>query len=166
MDFINLGDNTPQRHSGGHKSASGSKQWVEVSRYKKTADFLAAKKREGVALAGACIGTNMTLEEVPVDRPICLVFGNEHKGLSDEIRAGCDFLYTIPMFGMVESFNLSVAASISLYEVTKRRRALLGAVGDLTAAEKFEDTARFYIQTIGRDSATKILSRLGNSKTI
>jgi len=56
---------------------------------------------------------------------LAIAFGNEHRGLSDQAIATLDHLVTIPQSGLVESFNLSVAAGIFLYEIT-RQRSLAG----------------------------------------
>lgn len=47
-------------------------------------------------------------------RPICIVMGNEERGISDEMRALVDETFTLPMVGFAESFNLSVATAITL----------------------------------------------------
>ncbi len=57
-------------------------------------------------------------------RRIAIVFGNEHRGLSAEALRLADKLITIPQAGWVESFNLSVAAGIFIYEITRQRMAL------------------------------------------
>jgi tRNA (guanosine-2'-O-)-methyltransferase len=76
------------------------------------------------------------LEEIPVANPVALVLGNEHDGVSEEAVAGCDGCYTIPMTGFVQSFNISVAAAVSLYSVTTRVRAQRADSGLLSDAER------------------------------
>ncbi|HDZ3716176.1 TPA: RNA methyltransferase [Vibrio vulnificus] len=49
-------------------------------------------------------------------------FGNESKGLSEQVIESSDFCVNIPMFGIVESLNLATSSGIVLYEVTKQRR--------------------------------------------
>ncbi len=50
-------------------------------------------------------------------------FGNENHGISDTAIKHSEFCINIPMFGMIESFNLATSSGIALYEVTKQRRA-------------------------------------------
>jgi len=50
-------------------------------------------------------------------------FGNENHGISDTAIEHSEFCINIPMFGMIESFNLATSSGIVLYEVTKQRRA-------------------------------------------
>ncbi len=51
---------------------------------------------------------------------LALVFGNEHEGISEEVKSNCDGLVHIPMLGFTESFNISVAASILLFDLTQK----------------------------------------------
>ena len=77
----------------------------------------------------------LPLDKIPLDHPVCLVFGNEIRGLSPQAVRSCEHLFTIPMYGMTESLNLSVSAAISLYETLRRKRMLLGRPGDLTTEQ-------------------------------
>jgi 23S rRNA (guanosine2251-2'-O)-methyltransferase len=56
--------------------------------------------------------------------PICLVLGAEGTGLSRLVRERCDAIVGIPMAGHLSSLNVSVAAAIALYEVTRSRGLL------------------------------------------
>ncbi len=71
------------------------------------------------------------VEDVPVDAPIAALFGNEHAGLSPAAVAACDGAISVRMFGMTESFNLSVTVGLAMSRLATRRRAHLGALGDL-----------------------------------
>lgn len=107
---------------------------------------LAAALGPGVRLAAACAAAGegaAPLAEVPVDRPLCLVFGNEGEGLSAAARRQCDLRFSIPMVGMSESLNVSAAAAIALHDVLTRRRALLGAAGDLPPGRREALRARW-----------------------
>ncbi|MBL9102231.1 MAG: RNA methyltransferase [Myxococcales bacterium] len=111
-------------------------------------DGLRAALPAGMRLAGACVDGAEDLEHVPVDRPLCLVFGNEQAGLTPRGRAACDLLFRIPMHGMAESLNLSVAAGIALHSLLARRRAALGAAGDLSGEQLAFLRARWYAKAV------------------
>lgn len=143
-----------QRRTG-WSTTKGSMIWTDITTYDTTADFL--QKNRSLTLAGACVEAEMELDEIPVDQPLCLFFGNESVGLSEEAKKGCTMQYTIPMDGMVESFNLSVAAAISLYEVVRRKREWLTQRGDLPAQKLLEERARSYILSMGTAKAVKII---------
>lgn len=109
-------------------------------------DELAAALGPGVRLVAACAAAGegiRPLAEVPVDRPLCLVFGNEGEGLSAASRRKCDLHFTIPMVGMSESLNVSAAAAIVLHDVLTRRRAQIGAPGDLAPGRREALRARW-----------------------
>ena len=63
-----------------------------------------------------------SLDSITVDDKIALLFGTEENGLSDEALANSDYSVVIPMYGFTESFNVSVACSLILRELTERLR--------------------------------------------
>lgn len=70
------------------------------------------------------IGTDMSstsISEIDYKMPICLVIGNEGKGISRIVRDNCDYIASIPMTGKVNSLNASVATGIIIYEIINRR---------------------------------------------
>jgi tRNA (guanosine-2'-O-)-methyltransferase len=72
------------------------------------------------------------------------MFGNEHDGLSEAAVAACDGALGVPMFGFTESFNLSVTVALAMSRIAARRRAALGAPGDLDDARRRELRARWF----------------------
>ena len=63
-----------------------------------------------------------SLEQLPIDNKIALFFGTELTGLSDDVIENADYFMKIPMCGFTESYNISVSAAISMYELTKQIR--------------------------------------------
>lgn len=61
-----------------------------------------------------------TVENLPLEKPIALFFGTELTGLSQTVLDNADMYVKIPMYGFTESFNISVSASIIMYELSKR----------------------------------------------
>ena len=76
------------------------------------------------------------------------MFGNEHRGVSDEALALADATYAIPMRGFVQSLNVSVAAAISIAKAVERREAERGRHGDLSDAEAAALRERFYVLAV------------------
>ena len=70
----------------------------------------------------------VSLHDVDLTRPIALVFGNEHSGVSDEIRALADGDLIIPQVGIIQSLNISVACAVTLYEAF-RQKTIAGHYG-------------------------------------
>ena len=70
-------------------------------------------------------GTVMSGEdyrEVDYNGKVCLIIGNEEKGMSKLVKESCDFLITIPISPKIDSLNASVAAGILIYEVDRSRK--------------------------------------------
>ncbi len=129
------------------KTTQGSFNWLHTYHHA-SLDGLLALQRRGVRLCGAMMDGAFTLEELPIDRPLCLLFGNEGVGLSSEARAACDLTFRIPMYGMSESLNLSVSAALALYEVARRMRRQLGRLGDLTGERLMRERARYFARCV------------------
>jgi tRNA (guanosine-2'-O-)-methyltransferase len=82
--------------------------------------------------------------EVSCDRPLAIVFGSEHDGLSSRARALCDGEISIPLHGFCESLNLSVSVAVCLAPLVEARRELLGRPGDLPARQRDHLRAAYY----------------------
>ncbi|HYI15180.1 MAG TPA: TrmH family RNA methyltransferase, partial [Thermomicrobiales bacterium] len=81
------------------------------------------------------------------------VFGNEVRGVSDEAALIADGTVYIPMMGMVESLNVSVACAVSLYEALRQRR-LAGRYDDSSwPADEIDGRLRGWLEREGRDPA-------------
>lgn len=118
------------------KVTHGAEKWVQVRRFRRAEPAFQELRARGFQIFAATPHGKLTLEELPVDAPLALVFGNEEQGLSPEILARCDGTFRIPMFGFTESLNVSVAAGIALYVVSSARRRWLGREGDLSPTDQ------------------------------
>ncbi|SCA63104.1 Putative tRNA/rRNA methyltransferase BB_0052 [Chlamydiales bacterium SCGC AG-110-M15] len=139
----------------------GAAYWLQLQYHLTTHDYIRQMQSQSITLIGACVtDTSLTLEDIPVDKPICLLFGNEHRGLSQEAVDACQETFKIPMFGMTESYNLSVSAAIALYETCKKRRKDLKQEGDLTPNEILTEKAWAYMHSIGKGKVRAMLDGL------
>jgi tRNA (guanosine-2'-O-)-methyltransferase len=103
-------------------SASAAK-WIDVVRHDSIEACYTSLRGAGFAIyATALEAESDDLYEVDLTRPVALVFGNEMRGVSDEARESADRSIAIPMMGMVQSLNISVACAVSLYEALRQRR--------------------------------------------
>jgi 23S rRNA (guanosine2251-2'-O)-methyltransferase len=105
-----------------YKVASGAAESVPLYRVTNLARVLKWLRQQNVWLIGAAGDGPKTLYQVDFTLPLALVIGAEGKGLRRLTRDECDVLVNIPMFGRVESLNLSVAAGVLLYEAVRQRR--------------------------------------------
>lgn len=132
------------------ETTQGAYCWVHTHHHARLEDFLAETRRAEVCVAGAMMDGALSLHELPRDRPLCLLFGNEGVGLSPEAKAACDVTFRIPMVGMSESMNLSVAAALALYATTGARREHLGRLGDLEGERLAYERARYFARSVER----------------
>lgn len=112
--------------------AKSADQWVGMHAHDSTEAGVAALKAEGFAIWVSDLQATATLAELPLDAKIALVVGNAKDGISEAMRAAADRRYVLPMYGMVQSFNLSVALALSLQTVLPRRREELAGGGDMS----------------------------------
>ncbi len=105
------------------KVASGAAETVPFISVTNLARTIRELKEAGVFVIGTTMDSESTLLNTKLDGPIALVLGSEGDGIRRLTAESCDALVTIPMFGSVESLNVSVASGICLYEVRRQRSA-------------------------------------------
>lgn len=86
------------------------------------ASFQAWRARQGGLLVGTSLNATRDYQQVSYPRPTFVFMGNEQSGLPGDYEAGCDELVLIPMRGRADSLNVSIAASVMLYEVLNQDR--------------------------------------------
>ncbi|NLT52203.1 MAG: RNA methyltransferase [Ignavibacteria bacterium] len=102
-------------------SASASK-WVEKQSYNEAESCINELKEQGFTVyAGSLSEESVNVFDLDFTGKTALVFGNEHRGISEEIAALADKTFYIPMMGMVQSLNVAVAAAVTLYEAQRQR---------------------------------------------
>jgi tRNA (guanosine-2'-O-)-methyltransferase len=121
-------------------------KWLEIAVHPTPAECLAPLKKAGFEI----VATHLQKDAVPytdVDfaKPVALVFGSEGEGITDACLALADKVVRIPMFGMVQSLNLSVSVAVILYEAL-RQRAAKGYLNEARLpAEEFERLKRQWL---------------------
>lgn len=106
----------------GKKSSASAAKWVEQRTFRSLEECLATLREEGFAIAATRIGeSSKSLFDVDLTHKVAVVFGNEHRGVSDECAAMADLHLMIPMVGMIQSLNVSVACAVTLYEAVRQR---------------------------------------------
>lgn len=91
---------------------------------------------------------SISIHDLPADEKIALVFGNEHEGVSEEVKSKADGLVHIPMLGFTESFNISVSASIFLFNLVNKVKPSQHTNFYLTEEEKHELRLIWYRQIV------------------
>ncbi len=122
----------------------GCDRWLHLHRWPDVTGCAAALKDGGFRVYTTAPDATLDVEEVDVSSPVAILFGNEHTGVTDAAHAVCDGAIAIRMHGFTESFNLSVSVALVTARLAARRRAHLGAPGDLPAARRAHLRARWY----------------------
>lgn len=113
--------NEQMRVSGG--SAAGSQNWIDVHNYSDTEDAIAKLKSQGMqVLVTNLSDTAVDFREIDYTKPTAIILGQEKFGASEKALAMADQDIVIPMVGMVQSLNVSVACSVVLYEAQRQRQ--------------------------------------------
>ena len=123
MGIANLHMVWPHDHYGKHsKTASGSDRWVNVHTHQTSMEAIELQKKEGRKVIAAHFSERaIDFRTYDYTQPTTLLLGQELFGVTDESADACDEHVVIPMMGMVESFNVSVAAAIILSEAQSQR---------------------------------------------
>lgn len=107
------------------KVASGAAETVPFIAVTNLARTMRELQEAGVMIIGAAAEAEHNLFTMELSGPVALVLGAEGSGLRRLTAETCDALVSIPMFGSVESLNVSVASGICLYEARRQRQAVL-----------------------------------------
>jgi tRNA (guanosine-2'-O-)-methyltransferase len=131
------------------KISQNADKWLDVHRWRSTGECLSQLRAAGFAIYVTHLGPgSRTLGELSFAGKVALVFGNESRGVSAEAVRMADATYAIPMRGFVQSFNVSVAAAISISQAVERRIAERGRHGDLAETEAAALRERFYVLAV------------------
>ncbi len=114
-------DNSVSITGAVRKVASGAAEHVPFIQVTNLARVLRQLKNKGIWLVGTSDNSGKSLYEIDLKGPIAIVLGGEGKGMRRLTAECCDFLASIPMAGVVESLNVSVAAGICLFEAVRQR---------------------------------------------
>jgi 23S rRNA (guanosine2251-2'-O)-methyltransferase len=108
------------------KASAGALAHARIGTVVNVARAIEELKESGVWTVGLAGEATETYTEVDWTLPTAIVLGAEGAGLRRLVRERCDRLVTIPMYGSVESLNVSVAAGVVLYEAVRQRKLLKG----------------------------------------
>ncbi len=109
----------------GKRSSASALKWLRVHYFDEIESCMSVLREKGLRLMATHLGKEgRSLYSLDLTQPTALVFGNEHRGLSEECLSHCDGNFHIPQVGMVKSLNISVACAVSLYEAFRQREAL------------------------------------------
>jgi 23S rRNA (guanosine2251-2'-O)-methyltransferase len=103
------------------KASSGAVEHISVAVVSNIAQALERLKREGIWTIGLAGDAPDAIYKIDLTMPLAFVVGREDEGLHKLVADRCDILASIPMFGKVDSLNVSVAAGVAIYEAVRQR---------------------------------------------
>ncbi|MEW6456608.1 MAG: RNA methyltransferase [Acidobacteriota bacterium] len=104
--------------------STGAEKWLQINYFKNFSEFYSFARENGYKIISTCLcKDSIPFWDVDYSDKVCIIFGNEREGVSEEALKFSDYKIKIPMLGMVRSLNVSVSAGIILYEAIRQRNA-------------------------------------------
>ena len=147
-----------------NRVTQGAEKWLLIRHWEDNAACVAGLRAAGYRIAATMPGgRSIRLAEVDLSTPLAVVFGNEHRGVSEFLAAQADELVSVPMHGFSRSFNVSVAVAVVLAHLRDRlpREA---PHWQPTAAQRLLLTAHYYLASQPR--AASLLRHRGALDTL
>jgi len=117
-----LNTKIPRHKKWGAKSSSSAANWLTVYQFEDAQECFSALRRKYSKILTTHLSSDaVNLYELDLTQPTALVFGNEHSGVSEEIRLLADGNFIIPQAGIIRSLNISVACAVTLYEAYRQK---------------------------------------------
>ncbi|MBK8608796.1 MAG: RNA methyltransferase [Chitinophagaceae bacterium] len=122
QDIYILNTKIPPHKKWGAKSSSSAAKWLTVHQFTDAVECFAELRKHFSKIYTTHLSSDAVgLHDLNLTEPVCLVFGNEHGGISEEIIAMADGNFIIPQVGIIKSLNISVACAVCLYEAYRQK---------------------------------------------
>ena len=113
-----LSTELPRYKHFGYKSSSSAIKWLTIHEYNDVQKCVADVRQKFKTI----LTTHLSSDAIDFTQSVALVFGNEHDGVSDELRGLADGNFIIPQMGIIQSLNISVACAVTIYEAMRQKR--------------------------------------------
>lgn len=139
-----------KKFKAANRVTSGADKWLLVRRWQEPLSLVAGLKEQGYKV----VATSLSARAMPIDEydftkaPTALVLGNEKEGVSTACLKECDAEVFIPMRGFVQSFNISVALALCLYQIQMQFRTNNRAFSDLSPRQQDILRAHYAYRTL------------------
>ncbi|MCO5236333.1 MAG: RNA methyltransferase [Chitinophagaceae bacterium] len=122
QDVYVLNSRIPRHKKWGVKSSSSAAKWLTIHQFTEVQPcFDALREKYDRVMTTHLSSDAVSIYEMDFTGSLALVFGNEHSGVSDDIRALADGNFIIPQVGIIKSLNISVACAITIYEAYRQK---------------------------------------------
>jgi len=117
-----LNTKIPRHKKWGVKSSSSAAKWLTVYQFDDAEKCFSELRKKYLKILTTHLSSDaVNLYDIDLTQPMALVFGNEHSGVSEEIRNLSDGNFIIPQVGIIRSLNISVACAVTLYEAFRQK---------------------------------------------
>lgn len=107
----------------GKKSSASGKKWIDIFRHESHAELKKALVARNMKIYATYLDDSArSIYDIDWTKPSAIVMGNEHRGASESMLNIADEAIYIPMQGMIQSLNVSVATAVTLYEAFRQRQ--------------------------------------------
>ena len=103
------------------KSSAGALEHIHIIRVNSLIKAVDTLREKGISVYTSEMKAEKKIYELPLKEPCCIIMGNEERGVQPYLAKAADAYFSIPMATQFDSFNVSVAAGIILYETMKQR---------------------------------------------
>jgi tRNA (guanosine-2'-O-)-methyltransferase len=122
INEVNLVYTTQKFPRIGSKSSSSANKWIGRRKFSTIEECYEKLRSEGFQILATKLDDSARqLYEFDLTTPTAFVFGNEHAGVTDAAAENADATVYIPMMGMIQSLNVSVACAVTIYEALRQR---------------------------------------------
>ena len=105
-------------------SSSSANKWIEKEKFENVEKCYSSLRKEGFKIYASMLADEaVDLFDINLTEKTALVMGNEHRGVSEDAAKLADKIFYIPMSGMIQSLNVSVATAVTLYEAYRQRKS-------------------------------------------
>ncbi|KAG6398363.1 hypothetical protein SASPL_139821 [Salvia splendens] len=152
-----------RRYRDNRHVSMGAEKWLDIELWNSISECFEVLKARGYRIATAHMGVeSVSVYDVDWSCPTAIVVGNELNGISKEALELSDLHCSIPMKGMVDSFNVSVAAGLLMHHAVCDRTSRMGCHGDLAEDERQILLAEIYLRP--NKNSTRIANEYSRRK--
>lgn len=103
-------------------SSASATKWIETEKFDSIDNCFDSVKKNGYKIYSSFLDPGaVSLYDLDLTEKIAIVLGNENRGVSEETKKRSDGIFYIPMKGMIQSLNVSVATGVILFEALRQR---------------------------------------------
>ncbi len=107
------------------KTSAGTAMRIPIARVKRLTEVIQQLKERGYWVVGADASGEMAFSDYDWNKPVAIVMGSESSGMHPEVASACDTVVSIPMYGPVESLNVSVATALLVFRAAELKSSII-----------------------------------------